>query len=71
MTTALTTRGSDIVDRERLLSPAELGDFLGIPVATLYRWRYHSTGPRGCRVGRHVRYRMSDVQKWLDEQSLP
>lgn len=42
---------------EALLSVAELAAFLGVPVATIYRWRHQRRGPIGYRVGRHVRYR--------------
>jgi hypothetical protein len=34
-----------------------VSEMLGIPVPTLYRWRYKGDGPVGYRVGRHVRYR--------------
>jgi predicted DNA-binding transcriptional regulator AlpA len=36
-----------------------------VPVATLYAWRYHREGPPGFRVGRHVRYRWTDVEEWI------
>ena len=52
----------------RLLSIPELADYLGVPVATIYRWRYRRDGPAGYRVGRHVRYRLSDVERWLETQ---
>jgi excisionase family DNA binding protein len=48
-----------------LLSPQQLADYLGVPVATVYRWRYESTCPRGIKVGKHVRYRQQDVEAWL------
>ncbi len=56
-------------DVDLLLSPAELADYLGVPVQTVYQWRHRGEGPPGYRVGRHVRYRWSDVQAWLDEQA--
>jgi len=31
-------------------------------VKTLYTWRYKRVGPRGHRVGRHLRYRWEDVE---------
>ena len=40
----------------RLLSPIELADYLGVPLATVYHWRAHHGGPIGIRVGRHIRY---------------
>jgi excisionase family DNA binding protein len=54
---------------DRLLSPTELADYLAIPVQTIYQWRYRGDGPPGYRVGRHVRYRWSDIQTWLAEQT--
>lgn len=57
------------LDVDQLLSPAELADYLGVPVQTIYQWRYRGEGPPGYRVGRHVRYRWSDIQAWLDDQA--
>lgn len=54
--------------RDRLLTVQELAEYLGVPVATLYQWRYRREGPPGFRVGRHVRYRWSDVQEWIEHQ---
>lgn len=51
---------------EKLLSVEELAELLGVPRATLYRWRYVGSGPPGITVGRHVRYRPADVERWLD-----
>jgi len=49
--------------------PQELADYLGIPLATVYNWRAHGRGPRGYRVGRGVRYRLGDVEEWLEQNS--
>lgn len=50
---------------DRLLSARELAAYLGVPVTTLYAWRYRGEGPPGFRVGRHLRYRWSDVDLWI------
>ena len=55
--------------QERLMTIAELAWMRGIPVGTLYGWRHRGLGPRGYRVGRHVRYRRSTVEAWLSEQA--
>lgn len=47
---------------------AEVAAFLQIPLATLYRWRCRGEGPVGYRVGKHVRYRQSDLEAWLNAQ---
>ena len=67
MTTTSDNTAPDLMDR-RLLRPDEVAAFLGIPLATIYRWRSRGDGPEGIRVGRHVRYRLEDVERWVDGQ---
>jgi excisionase family DNA binding protein len=54
-----------VSDVEKLLTLQQLAELLGVPEATVYQWRSKGYGPRGLRVGKHVRYRPSDVEKWL------
>lgn len=56
-------------DRERSewLSGADLAAWLGVSRRTVEEWRYHGRGPVGHRVGRFVRYRRADVERWLAE----
>ncbi len=49
-----------------LLTIQDVSAYLGIPVATLYQWRYQGTGPQAARMGRHLRYRREDVDAWVD-----
>jgi excisionase family DNA binding protein len=49
-----------------LLSPAQLAEELGVPITTLYNWRWRNLGPRSLKVGRHIRYRRADIDQWLD-----
>jgi excisionase family DNA binding protein len=51
-----------------LLSIEELAEYLGVPVTTIYDWRVDGKGPCGVRVGRHVKFTVSDVLAWIDEQ---
>lgn len=53
---------------DRLFTINEVAEYLGIPVATLYQWRYRGEGPDGFRVGRHVRYRWSEIEAWIEAQ---
>lgn len=53
---------------DELFTPRELSVYLEIPVATLYAWRYRGQGPRSFRVGKHLRYRRSDVTDWISRQ---
>lgn len=54
-----------IAPEDRLLSVDDVSRFLAVPVGTLYQWRHRGVGPRGFRVGRHLRYSPSDIQDWL------
>lgn len=53
---------------EPLLSTGEVSRLLGVPVATLYQWRYRKEGPASYRVGGRVRYFRSEVESWLEGQ---
>ncbi|MCL1692279.1 MAG: helix-turn-helix domain-containing protein [Actinomycetia bacterium] len=53
---------------DRLLTVEDLAEYLGVPVATLYAWRYHRQGPPGFRVGRHLRYRWTDIEEWISHR---
>jgi excisionase family DNA binding protein len=55
----------------KLWTVADVAQYLGVPVKTLYRWRCVGYGPPGCRVGRYVRYRGSDVEAWVDQMTDP
>ncbi len=52
-----------------LMTIDEVSDYLRVPVATLYRWRHHQEGPKAARIGRHLRYRRSDVEAWIEAQT--
>jgi excisionase family DNA binding protein len=56
---------------DRLLDIQELAAYLAVPVNTLYAWRYHRQGPPAFRAGRHLRYRWSDVQAWVERRIEP
>jgi excisionase family DNA binding protein len=53
---------------DRLLTVEEVAEYLGVPVATIYAWRYRQEGPPGFRVGKYVRYRWSDIEEWIQAQ---
>lgn len=50
----------------RLLTAAEVAEILGVPVKTLYAWRYKGQGPRAAKVGKYLRYAEADVRAWFD-----
>ena len=55
-------------DIDDLLTLHEVAELLRVPEATLRYWRHQHTGPDSYKVGRHVRYPRSEVQRWLRSQ---
>ena len=63
-----------VMDTERLtglglepvLTTSELAEYLGVHVQAIYDLRADGRGPSGIRVGREIRYRISDIVGWLD-----
>ena len=53
---------------DRLLTVEDLADYLDVPIATVYAWRYRRQGPPGFRIGRHLRFRWSDIERWIEDR---
>ncbi|MEU6274332.1 helix-turn-helix domain-containing protein [Streptomyces populi] len=50
----------------RYLTPDDLVEMFDLPsVETVYQWHRKRTGPRGFRVGRHLRFDPADVRAWV------
>jgi excisionase family DNA binding protein len=52
-----------------LKTPREVAEKLNIQTRTLQDWRSNARGPKFVRVGRHIRYRKSDIEAWIEQQS--
>jgi excisionase family DNA binding protein len=53
---------------ERLMTEQEVADYLAVHIATVRRLRRSGQGPPVVWVGRHPRYRRSEVDAWLDRR---
>ncbi|MER7243075.1 helix-turn-helix domain-containing protein [Kribbella sp. NPDC000426] len=53
------------LDVDPLWDIDQVAAYLGVPKRTLYRWRTLGYGPPAKKVGRHLRYRASDVITWF------
>jgi excisionase family DNA binding protein len=51
---------------DEFLTTEELADLLRIPAATIYQWRLRGQGPPALKIGRHLRWRRTAVDEWLD-----
>jgi excisionase family DNA binding protein len=50
---------------DALWSAEQVADYLGVPLGMLYQWSHRRQGPKVIRVGRYLRYRRADVDRWL------
>jgi excisionase family DNA binding protein len=50
---------------EPSMTLSELAAFLSVSNQALYDLRSKGRGPRGFRVGRQIRFRMSEVEAWI------
>jgi len=53
-----------------LLTTDQLAERWTCPLATGYAMNHKGTGPRRIRIGKHVRYRLSDVVAWENAQTV-
>ena len=56
---------------EPVLTTSELAEYVGVQVQAIYDLRTDGRGPSGIRVGREIRYRVSDDRRWLDSLHEP
>lgn len=57
------------VAAEEFLTTAELAELLRVPVDSIYQWRHKGEGPPAIRVGKHLRFRRSAVDAWLESRT--
>jgi len=50
---------------EPAMTLSELAAYLSVNPQALYDLRSQGRGPRGFRVGRQLRFRMSEIEAWL------
>jgi predicted DNA-binding transcriptional regulator AlpA len=53
------------------LSVTCLAERWGVPVSVIYGLRYRRVSPPAIRIGRELRYRLSDVERWEADHLEP
>jgi excisionase family DNA binding protein len=56
---------------ERSLSISDLAALLKVSVSTIYSWNRQGVGPPHHKIGKSLRYRGSDVVRWVRESLVP
>jgi len=54
------------VNARTLLTYKDLAKYLKVSLPTINRWRKSGTGPKPLKLGKLVRYRLADVDAYLD-----
>lgn len=52
-----------------LLTTAEAARYLGLATSTLNKWRVYGYGPAFVKLGRAVRYRKDDLDRYLEKSA--
>ena len=57
--------------RDQLALPKAVADYMGTTTGNLAQMRYRGTGPKFIKLGhRAIRYRWSDVEAWIEANTL-
>ncbi len=54
-----------------LLTTEDVAALLKVAPATLVDWRHEQRGPRYYKMGREVRYKLTDVIEWEQQALIP
>jgi len=54
---------------EKLLTPQEVADYLGVKKSTIYQWTHQEYIPH-VKLGKLVRFRLKDIDEWLERKTV-
>lgn len=54
---------------QEFFDPKGLAEYLGVDIGTVYNWNYRKLGPPPLKINGVVRYRRTDVEKWLESRA--
>lgn len=55
---------------DSLLKPLDAAAYMGTSTGNLAQHRYRGTGPKFVKFGRAVRYRLSDIEAYVDANTF-
>lgn len=68
MSTDMSSSNATSMVRDPFLNTDDACGYLGVPKATLLTWRVRRPGygPRAVKAGGRLKYRLSELDRWLD-----
>ena len=54
---------------DKLLTVQEIAALLGVAESTIYQWTHQGFIPH-VKIGRFVRFRQRQIEKWVEEKSV-
>jgi predicted DNA-binding transcriptional regulator AlpA len=58
------------MSEEQLEGPDWLAKYIDMPLSSVYGMNSRGDGPPRIRIGKHIRYRKSDVDAWLASRTV-
>ena len=58
---------TEVTHHKEFLTINDLCELLSVTPKTVASWRYRGVGPASFKAGKHVRYKRSDVEAWIEE----
>ena len=55
---------------DQLLTQEAAAAYIGVKPPTLASWRHFGRGPSYVKVGRRAFYKVTDIERWLNEQAV-
>ena len=53
---------------EKLLTPQEIAEVLGVQPSTIYQWTHQGYIPY-VKIGKFVRFKEKDVERWVESKT--
>lgn len=53
--------------KEKHLTPEDLAVRWNVPLATLSQWRWNGQGPQYMKFGKHIVYRLREIERFEEE----
>lgn len=57
------------ITEDRLFDKREAAEVLGVSTWTIDKWVQHGTGPRFLKLGVRVKFRESELNRWVAERT--